>query len=210
MSRVLVYTTSGDDALATARVIAEWTTGRLADEGHEVRVLPRTDRGSLEGALPGVEGLAAFAHGRHDALLDEARSAVLDRRNIGLLADRWAWLYACRTAHELAALAMEAGASCFAGFDVAVHVDWTPADLPTDLRPTFERLVTEVPSRLAAGEHDADVIRGSLLPLVDLILDYCIDQPAAPAGIEIAAQQMLRRLVISSGSTHPSPTGLPE
>jgi hypothetical protein len=76
---------------------------------------------------------------------------------------------------------------------------------PNALRPAFERLVTEVPSRLAAGERDEKALRASVLPLVDSILDYCADHVDAPAGIEIAAQQMLTRLVIRVGADDDRP-----
>ena len=199
MTRVLVYSTSGDEALATARCIAEWTEVRLVAESHAAHLVCDIDRLTLETLVDGADGLAAFTHGSKEALFDGSRRPMVDAGNVAMLTGRWAWLYACYAGHELAGRAVHAGAVCVAGFDVPVHVDWVPETLPPGLRTDFERLVTEVPSLLAAGQYGGDEIRAAVLPLVDAILDYCQDhQETFPPGIDITAEQMLRRLVIRS------------
>ena len=212
MSGLLVYTASGDDELAVATCVGEWTADRLRREGHEVRHATELSRATLRDALAEAEGFAAFSHGKRAALLDGDGRAVVDRHNIGLLQARWAWLHACWTAHELAALAVDAGATCFAGFDIPVDVGWQPHEIPFSLRATFEQLLTEVPSRLAAGVRDKAALRAAVLPLVDAVLDFAADHPDdAPPGIQTAAQQMLHRLVIRlPAGQPPGPDGVDE
>ena len=198
MSQVLVFSCDGDPALVTARQVADRTIARLQTEGHGVTALLSTsaNRAHLEQALPMQEGLAAFSHGREDALLDGARTPILDSDNIHLLAGKWAWIFACRTARDLGGLALAGGARCFAGFEVALIVDWDEAEIPAQIQSVFWQLVSEVPSLMASGCMEEQKILAALRPLVDEVLDFCMDSPDSPGGLEITAQQMLRRLVV--------------
>lgn len=147
MSQILVFSCEGDPALATARIVADWTVARLQQEGHLITALmgPKATAIALEQSLPPQDGLAAFSHGREDALLDGQGNVLLAQQNIHLLSNKWAWLFACRTAGALGALALSAGTRCFAGFEVALIVDWDESDVPTEIQPIFRRLMTEVP-----------------------------------------------------------------
>ena len=195
---VLIFAAEGDAALDNAQAVSRWTRERLSAEGRAVRVLEGTEatREALEAALPAAEGLCAFTHGRVDAILDGERRPVLDHRNLHLLRDRWAWLFACLAGTELAGASAHAGAACVVGFVASVIVEWEEADLPPGLAEDFRRLTTEVPSALAAGERDSHRLLAALVPLVDAVLDFYADHPTPPAGFDITAQQLLNRLVV--------------
>ena len=105
------YVGTEDEALRSAAWAGERVAEALVGDGGQiVRVQPLT-RDGLAAAISGASGLAAFCHGREDALIGghaDARSAVLDRDNAHLLAGRWGYALACRAGVELAGIAVGA------------------------------------------------------------------------------------------------------
>lgn len=197
---IVIFATNHDAATRCSHWIALQSHQRLTAElGLATTILEgdAAQRTTLEQALAGeAQGLAFFGHGNPSSLLDAAKAAVLDVRNINLLRDRWVHAFACRAGTELAGEAAAAGARCFAGYESTLIVEWEPEDIPEPIRGAFVQLVTQTTVELARGIDDLDMLLRASRDTQALIIEWCDEHPGEADGIQILAQQLLMRLVV--------------
>jgi hypothetical protein len=206
--RVIVFATSGDDALTSSRWIAEQNVQRLRQElaAHVDVVLDaEATRASLESALAnGADGLATFSHGQDDArdrrtgeflptaLLASDGSRALDRKNLHLTQGMWVHAFACHSGRQLPGLAQAVGCLCFVGYDFAIRFDWSPAEIPEPIRPAFAALVSEVTIQLARGERSRRRLRQAIAPHQAEVIAWCDAHPEQARGLDVTALQISR------------------
>jgi len=210
VSQMIVFAPSreGDDALRCTRWIADVHLARANALQLPVHAIldGAAVRGALEQAASStrVDGLILLGHGQEGSfvpLLDDAMMGAdglpaLDRDNVGLTTGRWVHTLACRSGTELAGIAVHAGATCFAGYDVALLVDWIPEELD-DLGDSFARLVTATSFLLQAGMVDERAIKRDISDLADSVFVACdASCSREAANIRITAGQLVDRLVI--------------
>lgn len=191
-------TPSGTETLAVSR----WIAGRVCDELVEAGVIvfrrppPRLIRESLSvqfEAESHPRGVAFFGHGSTDAVFGDDGCPLLDRYNCDLLAGTWFYAFACRAGVELAACAAPP-ATIAAGYTVPLIVEFDPGLLSGELLTRFVDFVVAVPVLLATGETDARAIAREVEARAERVAELFVEDPAPPAGIEIALQQLSRRL----------------
>lgn len=196
-NRVLVFSPSGDPSLAPAQAVARWTARRLEAEGHEVDLCAdaEAERPAID-ALPSHHGLAAFAHGDEWSIFGHSGKPALDRDNVAALHGLWIWAFACRTRVELGPQAIHAGARAWAGFEVAVMVDWEPEAVPALVRADLAAMTSEPAARFAAGCFDPDSLRRRIRELGERVLAELDDVDAHPdaVGLQLSVQQMIDKL----------------
>lgn len=190
-----------DDPLRRSSWMAACTFMALEGDGREVVKLlgPDATRASLEASAErGFDGVALFGHGEKEAIFGDAGASALDHFNASILRKRWAHAVACRAGVELADDAVDAGASCFAGYDIAIHTDWDPDDMPESARLRLEALVTCVSRALADGTRGQQGLRVIASRAADALVAWCLENPDAGnhEGLEITAHQLASRLVV--------------
>lgn len=196
---IVVFAACDDEATRCSHWVAQRTRARLVAElNAAVTVLdgPAATRDALGHTLSGdAAGLAFFGHGDPDGLY-AASGAVLDVHNLNLLRDRWAHAFACRAGEQLAAEAVAAGATCFAGYRSRLLLQWEPEDIPEPIRDDFVRLVTQTTLELARGVRDIALLLRAAADAQARIMAWCDDHPDEAGGLQIMAQQLLFSLVI--------------
>lgn len=209
---VFAPTRTGDEALVCTRWMAEHTLAMLRNEN--IEPLPILDaqatRAKLESSITGpVQGLALLSHGRgapigsagsrglvmgDEAILGADGAAALDRNNLHITRGRWVHAIACYAGAEFGALAGDAGASCFVGYDCALNVHWEPADLPAGVEPLMRELVTVTTRNLALGVRDLRALKVDAERIADKITAWCGEHEDETTWIEIMAQQLVSRM----------------
>lgn len=195
---VLLFAPSGDEPLRGTRWIAEQTGARLASVGLVSHALFDRDatRAQLEEHLAThATGLVAVCHGGRTQLLGTDRAPVLDEHNAHHTSGKWVHAIACLSGQELARIAVDRGATCFAAYVVSLILEWDPDGIAAPIREAFSRLVTGVSLSLALGERDLSRLLSAILPDQEAVIAWCDQHPDLANGLEITAQQLVSKLV---------------
>jgi hypothetical protein len=209
---VFAPTRPGDAALVCTRWIAEHTLAML--RGENIEPMPVLDgqatRANLESSIThSVTGMALLAHGRgapigssgsrglvmgDEAVIGADGAPALDRDNLHLTRGRWVHAIACYAGAEFGALAGDAGAACFVGYDCALNVQWEPTDLPAEVEPLMRDLVTVTTRNLVRGVHDLRALKADAARIADEITTWCEEHAEEAGWLMIMAQQLVSRM----------------
>jgi hypothetical protein len=191
--------TDADAALWNSRWIAE-QTARLAPSAPIQIEREEAVRGALERALDDADlrGIALFGHGQPHAVMGSDGIAALDLANVARVGPRWVHAMACNCGNELVAAAAP-HAEVFVGYRVSLIVEWTPEDLPNELRDKLARLVTATTLALLEGVRSKTELMRRASAAADDLIEWLDTNTSDDEylGLHVFAQQLVDRMVVS-------------
>jgi hypothetical protein len=207
MATWLIFATwaENDEALWNSHWIAQ-ETARLAPSRPRVVEREVAVRKNLEAALARgpassmaspatIEGVAFFGHGTPHAVLGSDDKEALDLANVHLLERRWAHAFACHTGRALIPAALDA--DVFVGYDVAITVDWTLADLPAALRERVAALVTATTFALLRGVRSRQELQRCAQQAAEQIVEWVLENDEDFGAVQTLAEQLVESMVTS-------------
>lgn len=227
----------GDEALTNSHWIARQSKLALDNDGI-VLELPLAIRAKLASALEDstIRGIALFGHGdgghihtilttqyqepeRRNKVRDHvsALGAVygcdgepaLDKDNIGILHGRWCHAIACNVGLDLGQCAIEAGGSCFVGYDTSITPEFEIPGMPENLLRYLEKLVVVTTLNLRNDIMNEVELKRAVQSIVEQLfeeLDNTTDpnvitwseEPGNIQGIRAFANQLWRSMRVYS------------
>jgi len=224
VAEIIIFAPSrAGDALEQSRWMAECTIAALEAESRALdKVLDdRANRANLERALSQAgSGVVFFTHGRDatlatqrqkhgelpddDMLVGVDSRPALDRDNLHLLRTRWVHAMACRCAvTDLPGLAVSQGATCFASYKGAIHLKWSPDEIPDGILESLRDLVVSTSLLLARGVRDEAALRKAAQRYADEIEGWLLEHDNRDIWSWIRTVQGLVRVTVVTPETTP-------
>lgn len=182
---IVIFSTGVDVPLYNADWFAKRLVERFSEKHIPHEYLDDRSRKRLEAAMECCQGLAAFAHGNRDGL-KVGDDWMIDRENVGKLADRWLYCFACGEDASFLEAAAFRGVIAI-GYRERLRMDGIPYHLPKEIRATFAKLVTSVVEALQEGIREEVDLRRRVSTHANEIFLWQAEQILKEGGPEASA-----------------------
>ena len=197
---VLAPWTAQDTLLSLSRAIARLNHACLVDAGHSADLVEGD--ACREGALvgrPGAErGIAYFGHGVEEEIRGSDDRPLFAGAQGERVQGRWMHCFACDTAPALGRRLVQQGLAVHVGYTTSLTAYWRLEDVPADVRPALDEVLTTVTVALASGVTDGVELARRMADAADALVSVTVDRDDVPPALRTLADQLARHLTVTA------------